>query len=554
MAATTFKATLHKRITCPEITQWMRLVETGKVAVCEEQILLTKHVRRVFANEKLYINRQQLDDYMRFQELHPFDLFPWEKFCLALWLCVYKEDGNLRWPELFLLLGRGAGKNGFDAYAAFCLLSKANGINNYDVDICANTEDQAKTSFKDVWNVLETNYSNMRRSFTWTKTYIESKSTKSILKYRTDNPKSKDGLRSGCVIFDEVHGYEDAENINVFTTGLGKTQHPRILYSTTDGDVRGGVLDDLKKRAEKTLKGEIPDNGFLPFICRLDSQNEVHDEKNWEKANPSLRYLPSLMDEIRREYANYMINPIANHAFMTKRMNLPVGRKDLEVTSWENILLTNRDVPSLDGLPCVCGIDFARTTDFISAVLLFRVDGVYYAKHHSWWCTNSADAGLVKAPIKEWAERGIVTMVDEVEVSPELVINWVRDHTRKYDLKKIAIDDYRNTMLRRYLGEIGYSCEAKTVYRVRPSDIMRVQPLINSAFVTGSIAWGDDPAMRWFTRNTKLEVAQNNNYKYGKIEHHSRKTDGFMAFVNAMCIEGDIPEYVAPVFMPVLTF
>lgn len=554
MVATTFKATLHKRITCPEITQWMRLVETGRVVACEDQRLVVDHVRRVFASEKLYINRLQLEDYMKFQELHPFDLFPWEKFCLALWLCVYKEDGNPRWPELFLLLGRGAGKNGFDAYAAFCLLSKANGINNYDVDICANTEEQAKTSFRDVWNVLETNHSEMRRSFAWTKTYIESKSTKSILKYRTDNPKSKDGLRSGCVIFDEVHGYEDAENINVFTTGLGKTRHPRLLYSTTDGDVREGVLDDLKKRADKILKGGEPDNGFLPFICRLDSKDEVHDERNWEKPNPSLRYLPALMDEIRREYATYMINPIANHAFMTKRMNLPVGRKDLEVASWDNILRTNRELPDLAGRPCVCGIDFARTTDFISAVLLFRVDGTYFVKHHSWWCARSSDAGHVKAPIAEWAERGIVTVVDKVEVPPEDVIAWVFEQSLKYDVKKIAIDDYRNTMLQRFLRGIGYSCEDKTVYRVRPSDIMRVQPMINSAFVTGSIAWGDDPVMRWFTNNTKLETAPNNNFKYGKIEHHSRKTDGFMAFVGAMCIEDAIPEHSAPVFLPVLTY
>jgi len=552
MAATTCKSRIHKRINCPEITEWMRLVETGKVAACVEQHQLVAYVRKVFATEKLYIDRTRLADYMRFQGLFPFDLFPWEKFALALWLCVFREDGNPRWPEELLLLGRGAGKNGYDAFASFCMLSNATGIQDYDVDICANTEDQAKTSFKDIWRVLES-HSSLRKSFAWSKTYIESKSTGSTLKYRTDNPKSKDGLRSGCVIFDEVHAYEDWSNINVFTTGLGKTDAPRILYSTTDGDVREGVLDALKKRTAKILSGDEPDNGLLPFICKLDSEDEVHDERMWEKPNPSLRFRPSLLDEIKREYANYVTNPIANHAFMTKRMNLPVGRKDLEVTSWENILRTNREVPDLSGQSCVCGIDFARSTDFISAVLLFRKDGIYYVKHHSWWCTHSADAGLVKVPLIEWEKRGFITIVDDVEISPELVTSWIYDQSKVYSIEKIAIDDYRHTMFQRFLRDIGYSCEDKNVYRVRPSDIMKVQPIINSAFATGSIIWGDDPPMRWYTRNTKLEPAPNNNFKYGKIEHHSRKTDGFMAYVDAMCIEDEIlecplPVYAAPIF------
>lgn len=58
--------------------------------------------------------------------------------------------------------------------------------------------------------------------------------------------------------------------------------------------------------------------------------------------------------------------------------------------------------------------------------------------------------------------------------------------------------------------------------------------------------------MRWFTRNTKLEPAPNNNFKYGKIEPKSRKTDGFMAFVNAVILEEELPESFGFDFMPVI--
>ena len=83
---------------------------------------------------------------------------------------------------------------------------------------------------------------------------------------------------------------------------------------------------------------------------------------------------------------------------------------------------------------------------------------------------------------------------------------------------------------------------------------MRVQPVINSAFTTGRIAWGEDPAMRWFTNNTKLVPFLNGNYKYEKIEPRGRKTDGFMAMVAAFCIRDQIPEQRELVFMPAITF
>ena len=184
----------------------------------------------------------------------------------------------------------------------------------------------------------------------------------------------------------------------------------------------------------------------------------------------------------------------------------------------------------------------------MSACLLFRRDGEHYAIHHSWWCTHSKDASLVRAPLDEWAAKGIITIVDDVEVHPSLVTRWIYDMTASYYIEKVAIDDYRYTLMMRELREIGYDAADGTVRKVRPSDHMRVQPIINSDFVNRTIAWGDDPAMRWFTNNVKIIPLPNSNgnYKYDKIEPKSRKTDGFMALVAAYCIEDAIPESTRP--------
>lgn len=551
------KARKRKRITCKHIADYMRIVEKETIPVCEDQKMLVAYVKRVFAEEDLIIDTERDERYSGYEKFFPFDLFAWEWFLFTLAFCVFKPDGRPRWPELLIVVGRGAGKNGFDAWLAFCAITSVNGISEYDVDICANTEDQAMTSFNDVYNVLENpkHQKLFRKGFRWTKTYIQSQSTLGKIRYRTDNPKSKDGLRSGMVIFDEVHAYENWENINVFTTGLGKKQHPRIIYTTTQGDVRDGVLDSFMERSEKILRGEVPDNGLLPFICRLDSKDEVHDERMWVKANPSLPYKPDLMDQMRREYVNYKDNPAKNAAFMTKRMNIPETCKEHVVAKWEDILRTNQEVPDLSGEPCVCGVDYASTTDFISACLLFRKDGRYYSINHSWFCSNSKDKGRIKFPLDEAVKTGHLTIVDDVEVHPHIVADWIYEQSHRYDIRRIGIDKFRHTLLKREFEQCGFTADKDGMVKItRPSDIMLAQPKINSAFVNGTIAWGDNKLMRWFTNNTKLVPAENNNFKYDKIEPFSRKTDGFMAFVAAFCVEDEIPEYSEPVFMEPLIF
>lgn len=550
-----------KRITsykqCPELAEYAGIVERGEVETCAEQRQLLAYVARTLAEEELYFDPGQVEKYMSYQRYFPFDLYPWEKYVFVLHNCVFDADYMPRWPDLLLYMGRGAGKNGYLSFEDFCLLTETNGIPDYDIDIAANSEDQAKTSFDEVYNVVSNpdNYKVMRHNFKWTLTAITNRKTGSTLRYRTSNAKTKDGGRQGKVDFDEVHAYENWAAMNVFTTGLGKKPHPRTTYATTDGDVRDGPLDQLKERAKRILDGSLADNGLLPFVCKLDDPDEVADETKWVKANPSLPYKPELMHRIRTEYQNYILEPVKNASFMTKRMNMPQGNADAEITSWENILKTNRPLPDLRGRTCVCGIDYTKTTDFMSAVLLFRDGDTYYAMHHSWFCKQSRDRGRIKIPLDEMEARGLLTIVDDVEISPQLVTDWIMEKRREgYNVTKVAADSFRYALLRRSLAQIGYDAAEKSVKMVRPSDIMFVQNKIGSLFAHGGIVWGDDPLMRWYTNNTKLVPAANNNFKYDKIEGKSRKTDGFMALVHAFTVEDAIPEHQAVEFWQPLVF
>lgn len=526
---------------CKAVSNYIELIRSGKVKACQEQLLLIDMVERVLTTEDVHFNEQQLEKYLSYQKYFPFELFAWEEFCFALHNCLYTSDGRLRFPILVIYVARGAGKNGYLGFEDFCLLTSTNGIPEYDIDIFAMSEKQAKASWEDVYNVLESHKQKMKRHFSWTKEEIINTDTNSSFRFNTSSPKTKDGSRPGKVDFDEYHAYESYRLIDVAVTGLGKKPLPRRTIITTDGDNRDGPLDDLKEKCFAILNGEQPDNGTLPFMCRLDSDEEINNKDNWEKANPSLPYLPDLRQELELEYFDYRLNPAANISFASKRMNRPPKTRINEVAKWELIEATNIPIDeiAIRGRPCVAGIDYMKTTDFLGAGLLWRVNGIDYWFSHTWICSESADLGRIKAPLREWESRGLVSFVDAAEIPPELPCVWLENEarTRGCQILMVAIDDYRYQLLSDALMRINFSADKgyENVFRVRPRDEMLRIPTITSGFVNKRFAWGDSPVMRWCCNNSMTVTSKSGNLTYGKIEPKSRKTDTFKAFVAAEC-------------------
>ena len=542
-----------------EVLGYLESVEQDCPRACREQHALAAYVRRVFAQEDVYVDREQLGRYLGLVKYFPYDrLFPWEEFLLTLWDCTYKADGTPRWKTVLCMVGRGAGKDGFIAFDSACSISPYNPVAHYNVDICANNEEQAVTPVKDLAEVLETPKweSKLRKHYYHTKELIQGRKNKGVMKGRTNNPKGRDGMRSGKVVFNEVHAFENYDNIKVFITGQGKVAQPRVGIFTSNGEVSDGPLDDYLARGRRILFEGEEDNGFLPFICCLESKDQVHDPENWFMANPSLYYMPHLQQEIADEYRDWKDHPEQNGDFITKRMGIRAGFKEIAVTDYEKVKATNQTVPDLQGWSCTVGIDYAELSDWAAVNLHFRRGAERYDINHAWMCLQSRMLSRVKAPWKEWAERGLVTVVDDVSIHPDLLAQYIAKAAEKYNLKMLAMDHYRWTLVSESLRKIGFDAADKTRFKMsRPSDIMQVETVIQECFDRGLFHWGDNPCLRWAVNNTKRVASSRKlgvdtgNFIYAKIEARSRKTDPFMALVASMVIETALGDGM-PVEMP----
>lgn len=531
------------------VWNYLKLVEGGTVPMCTEQKQLALMVEKIIQEEDIYFDGKQIEEYLSYEKYFPFKLLTWEKFCFVMHNCCYTSDGFPRFPILFIYVGRGAGKNGYLGFEDFCLLTPTNPVKNYHIYIYAMSEDQAKRSWEDVYNILEENKTKMQRFFSWNKEVIRNKQTNSEFYYKANNPKTADSFRPGKVDHDEAHGYENPQHVTTPTTGLGKVAQPRRTITTTDGKVRGGYLDQELKKMHRILSGEIADGGVLPFICRLDNDDEIHNPDMWEKANPSLRYMPTLKRLMLSEYQDYVENPILYADFATKRMNRPPQAAEGQIVDYKYIEATSQPIneEEIHGKPCVAGVDYMKTNDFLGAGLLYRVNGRDIWISHTWVCRQSADLGRIKAPLDAWEAAGMLTYVDAPEIAPELPAVWLVTEAarRGSSIVKFGIDYYRYTLLKKALLAVNLTAEkGGKIKLIRPQDEMLIVPIITSKFINQLLVWGDSPPMRWMANNSKLITSAAGNITYGKIEPKSRKTDTFKSFVMAEAVSDILDQTV----------
>lgn len=519
---------------CSHIDDWIRIVEKGEQKTNKEMKLLIQMVRQALESQETYVDTRRINEAIELIEKYrPYKLAPIQRFLHALYSGLFYNDGSIVFDEVLLLCARGFGKNSLASDAAFYLTSNRHGVRNYNVDIVANNENQAKTSFNDVYDTIG-NDEKLQKAYKRTLSEITFINTNSKIHYHTSNARTKDGLRPGVIIFDEIHEYEDYAQIKVFRSALGKVKHGRIFYLTTDGNLRGAVIDDFKELAKEILSNKDWRSGFLPVVCKIDNFDEWEDESCWVKANPMLPYLPELMKRYRKDYKSALKSKDMKIEFLTKRLNHPLEDTTYSVASWEDILQTDQAIPDLTGEVCVGGLDYADVRDFISVGLLFKKDNKRYWLHHTFIVEEALRIQSFNMDFNIPRSEGYVTIVPGNIMDPQLVADWFVEMSQKYRIKAIAMDRFRKNAVKEVFDKDGLPMEEVPSGYISHS---KLAPLVDMMFANHNIVFGPDRMMRWYTNNVYVDIDPKGNKSYKKIDPEKRKTDGFMALIHALTLD-----------------
>lgn len=556
-------------ICCKEIDEYIKFVEDNPDETDDEIKLLIKNIiKPTLSRDDVFFDEEIFYKAIKYCEKWYYKLFPYQKFTYALFFMYDKKNPDIViFPDILILMARGNGKDGMIMPLANFLQTHYYGVKNYHIDIVATSEEQALNSFNVVYNMLEDNKKTMKKYFYWNKTEVINKITHSILRYNTANAKTKDGKQTGMIIFNELHAYEDYKQLNVYTSGLGKIKHSRTVTITTNGTVRDGPLDEKLALSKEVLNGENNFLGLLPIIFKMKNLKTVDmpmkkflktgnkqdiDITVWCQANPSLRYMPVLMNEIIKDYIKMQKQKSYRIEFYAKRMNLPQQDEEDAVTDWDHILMASyidtdnripRPTPNLNGKCAIIGIDYASLNDFASAGFLFKIDGEYIWRQKTWICSKNKFFNDIKFPFENIGQDGFqdFEVVNTETIEAEQIILWLISEMSKYNIKKWIMDMYRFQLFKSEFEKYGISLETKDnpyglvrMLRYPASIYAIIAPRIEIAFADGKINIGDSAIMRWAINNTYVKTRKDGNKTYEKIEPKLRKNDPFMAFVVAM--------------------
>lgn len=532
------------------ITDYIEQYRSGKIKLNKRRMQLIELLERdILTRDDLYFDEERIENLLKFSERYFFAHTDFQKFVDALLFLYEKDTHDPFFSRILLVLGRGAGKNGWLSTVSLFLISELNGIKDYGVTFVATSERQAMTSINEINAAIE-DHPKLKGSFYNIKQTVTSRAMRGSITINTSNAKTKDGGREGLVVFDEIHAYESDALVNVLEGGLGKKPEARSIKIGSMGFVRGAYMDQQLELADKVLNGERDPNLLLPIIAQIDSDTQSEDEDNWELANPMLvkplsKYGKQLLKEIRTEYQLSLDSDSGRAEFMTKRMNLPTVDITKSVASKEEIIATKQEIEVPAGTLAIGAVDFSSIRDFTAVGLLFFVDGKYVWQTHSFatrdfvtkYMGYNLPASDIKgshvfAPLKEWENKGDLTVLDSPTISPSVVTDWFDARRDIYQINEIVMDNFRADLLRQMFLQAGFN--NLNVIRNPKAISGLLAPRIEEGFANEIFAWGDVPIMRWYTWNVLVNVKADGNREYLKKEERKRKTDGFMAFMYAL--------------------
>lgn len=462
----------------------------------------------------------------------PIELEPWQLFKLGSVLAWKWRDGLRRYRRAYNEVPRKNGKSTIAAGLGL-LLTFFDGEAGAEGYCAATKRDQARIVWEESARMVKKSGLSSRLRVLPGVGNISQAATASKLEPLGADADTLDGLNIHLGLIDEFHAHKTRAMIDVLEGALGARRQPLIWAITTAGVDRESVCYEWREYARRVLEGAVVDPEFFGFITGLDEGDDWKDPESWAKSNPNygVSVSPSDMAALVRKAIE---SPAAQNAFRQKRLNEWVGQSDrwLDLSVWER----NTTDPRLEGLagrPAFVGVDMATTTDLAAAALIVP-DGDRLAVRVCCWMPEEgikAREDVDRVPYRQWARDGWLTLTPGNVIDDAYIERQILEWAEHYDLQRLGFDRYNATSLIVRLGVAGVECvpigqgflgmNAPTKY-------------VEGALLSGRIAAGRNPVLRWMFDNMAVLRDPAGNVKPSKSNGKSRRRiDGLVALIIA---------------------
>lgn len=485
-----------------------------------------------------------------------FELFPWERQIVWDVFGTMNQRGLRKYRNVYIEIPKKNGKSELVGALAVKHLFDRDEPNG-EIYGCAGDRSQASIVFETAVEMIEQEPTlkhmldkgivRIRDSYK----LIENRDTGTTYKVLSAESFTKHGYRPSVVLFDELHVQPNRDLWDVMTKGafLARRQ-PLLWVITTAGDDpdRVSIGWEVHEKADAVIKAREAGNKssdietWYPIIYRYQGE-DIFNEKNWYKANPSLG-LSLQVEDLREIAAEAKLSPADERTFRWLNLNQWITTK---LTTWLPIDLfdaTNGEWSRNDllGKECYIGGDFSTTTDLSATCLVFPPQDDLNEWRCIWDCWIPEDNMKEriredKVPYDKWAAAGWITP------TPGNVIDYTRieqrfeEYKKLYKIVELPFDpSFAAMLIQRLQQEHELTVvDALQTYQALTDPMNFIEVLLRNHKLTHE----PHPVARWCFGNTSISKNGNAQIKYvkerkGKSVDRTKRIDLTAAWVLAM--------------------
>lgn len=529
--------------------KYLNEIDKGKILVGRELYQELLNLKQDIETKKYIYDTKKAEERFDFLEHcirltkspffgQPMKLMLWQRAFIEILYSFKMSDGTDRFQTALLMIARKNTKS--ELSSALALTEMIIGGEGLDIVCSSNDDLQANILYQAV-NTMRLQI-DPKQEATW----INQQGMRCFLNNNrmfklSDRTRNKEGRNIDYAFIDEIHEMKNKDIIKAIEQSQSLKINPKLIMITTEGFVNGGVLDNELIRARQIINKEVDDKAserYLPFLYTQDDESEVwqgnRDNRLWEKSNPSLgivkkyEYLEKQVDLARGNKTDRVF-------VLCKDFNIHQNTAEAWLRREVYQDIQEIDLKELEGTVAIGGVDIAETTDLSCASCLVFKGKDKYIKTMYWIPAKKleSDKDLSSgARYQEWAEKGLLRIVEGNFMQPSLIADWFAELYKTYRIKpfKIGYDVRFSNEFVNKAEEYGF--ETELIYQ-KPQVLSDPISMYESDLEEGQVK-GLSEVDKWCLGNATLTV---DSKGYGLLEkikgQNSKKIDGAVATVIA---------------------
>ncbi len=523
-------------------------VLNGKIVVGELIKLACQRFKDDLQRQDIYFNESVVDKAINFigtlkhfmgkSSGKHFKLENWQQFIIANIVGWYWKDGNTRrFTSSYIEVSRKNGKTALAA--ALCLYYLiADGEDGAEVDLAANSKEQAKIAFEFCSSFSK----QLDPKGKYLKPYrdnVQFALNNSKLKVFAADDSKLDGFNASFGLIDEYHAAKNSKVRDVIKSSMGMRNNPHLCTITTAGFDKTLPCYKLRSTSIEILNKLKTDDSMFIAIYSLDDKDDWTDKDNWVKCTPNLNVTVT-SKYIKEQVQSAINNPSEEVGVKTKTLNLWCDVADVWLPE-SYIVKASKDIHLEDFRDCECyiGVDLSATSDLTAVSYLIEKDNIYYFKT-DYYLPESA---LVDKPDREtykiWKQQGLITITAGNVTDYDYITNDIVAASNILNIQKIGYDKWNATQWAIHATEIGLPLEE---YPQTMGNFNRPTKELERLILSGNTVIDNNEITRWCFRNVELKSDYNGNVKPNK-GIKSKKIDGVIAIIQALGMYLTVPHY-----------